>query len=155
MPRTFWVQPMVKKSVQNNIEWCSQSTKRLNFGQRYEDIIVIAYYIIMIGWSYMQHTLLYCMVLYYTTLYYIILCSCWLYICIILYYTVIHVFHGVNLCCTLLYILRYIILYYITLYYTIPCCSILACTVLYYTILWYTVLYNIVLYYTVLYFSIV
>ena len=38
---------MVEKSVKNYIEWCSQNAKRLIFGQRYEDIIVIPYYDIM------------------------------------------------------------------------------------------------------------
>ena len=37
-----------KKSVESYIEWCSQSTKRLNLCQRYEDTIVISYYDIMI-----------------------------------------------------------------------------------------------------------
>ena len=45
--RTFWVRPMVKKSVKNYIEWYYQSTKRLIVGQRYKNLIVISYYDIM------------------------------------------------------------------------------------------------------------
>ena len=45
--RLNWVIVMVKKSVKNYIEWCSQSTKRLIVGQRYEDISVISYQDIM------------------------------------------------------------------------------------------------------------
>ena len=45
---TFWVRPMVKKSVKNYIEWYSESTKRLIVGQRYEHICVISYYDVMI-----------------------------------------------------------------------------------------------------------
>ena len=92
------MRPMVEKSVKNYIEWCSQNTKRLNFGQRYEDIIVKSYYDIMIVWSYMLHTLLYDIVLYYTILYYIILYICSLYH-ILLYYILLSytIFHGVIL----------------------------------------------------------
>ena len=48
----LWVTPMVKKSVKNYIEWCSQSTTRLNLGHCYDDDIVISYYDIMIFVSY-------------------------------------------------------------------------------------------------------
>ena len=34
---------MVEKSVKNYIEWSSQSTKRLNFGQRYDDIVYVVH----------------------------------------------------------------------------------------------------------------
>ena len=34
---------MVEKGVKNNIEWYSQRTKRLDVGQRYEDIVYIVY----------------------------------------------------------------------------------------------------------------
>ena len=34
---------MVEKGVKNYIEWCSQRTKRLDFGQRYDDIVYIVY----------------------------------------------------------------------------------------------------------------
>ena len=33
---------MGKKSVKNYIEWCSQRTKRLDFGPRYDDIMISA-----------------------------------------------------------------------------------------------------------------
>ena len=76
---------MVEKSVKNYIEWCPQSTQRLNCGQRYEDMIVISYYDSMLLSSYMKHTLLYCIVLYYTILY---LLYHTLVYRIILYYTI-------------------------------------------------------------------
>ena len=94
----LWVIPMVKKSVKNYIEWCSQSTKRLIFGHRYEDTIVLSYYDIMIVWSYMLHTLLYYIVLYYTILYHIILYICLLCYIILYYMIQLHnVFNGVIL----------------------------------------------------------
>ena len=72
----LWVRPMVKKSVNNYIEWCSQSTQRLEFGQRHEDIMIISYYDIMICVHHvgniLYYTVLYCIVLYYTLLYYTI-----------------------------------------------------------------------------------
>ena len=34
---------MVEKSVKNYIEWYSQSTKRLDFGQRYDDIVYVVH----------------------------------------------------------------------------------------------------------------
>ena len=87
---------MVEESVKNYIEWCSQNTKRLNFGQRHEDIIVISYYDIMIVWSYMLHTLIYYIVLYYTILYYIILCICLLYHIMLYYILLLYtLFNGV------------------------------------------------------------
>ena len=36
---------MVEKSVKNYIEWCPQRAKRLDFGQRYDDIVYIVYII--------------------------------------------------------------------------------------------------------------
>ena len=48
-PRTLWVRSMVKKSVKNYIEWCSQSAKRLIVGQRSEHILVRSYDDIMIA----------------------------------------------------------------------------------------------------------
>ena len=91
LERLIWARPMVEKSVNNYIEWCSQNTKRLNFGQHYEDIIVISYYVLMIFLiiyvSYL--TILCCIVLYYTLLYYAMHLFTVLY-CSILYYTVIH-----------------------------------------------------------------
>ena len=75
---------MVEKSVKNYIEWYSQNTKRLNFGQRYEDIIVIADSdIMMFGHMFnrLYYTVLCCIILYSTILYYTFVC------CIILRYT--------------------------------------------------------------------
>ena len=48
LERTCRVRPMVEKSVKNYIEWCFQNTKRLDFGQRYEDIMILSYYDLMI-----------------------------------------------------------------------------------------------------------
>ena len=48
LERLYWLRPMVKKSANNCIEGCSQSTTRLNVSQRCEEIIVISYYDIMI-----------------------------------------------------------------------------------------------------------
>ena len=50
----FWrrsfvvVSTIIEKRINNYIQWCSQSTKRLDFGLRYEDITIISYYDIMI-----------------------------------------------------------------------------------------------------------
>ena len=34
---------MVTKSVKNYVGWCSQSTTKLDFGQRYDDIVYVVY----------------------------------------------------------------------------------------------------------------
>ena len=34
---------MVEKSVKNHVGWCSQRTKRLDFGQQFDDIVYIVY----------------------------------------------------------------------------------------------------------------
>ena len=39
--RSSWVITMVEKSVKSYIEWCSQRTRKLDFGPRYHDIMII------------------------------------------------------------------------------------------------------------------
>ena len=39
---------MVEKSVKHYIEWCSQRTKRLDFGQCYDDIVYIVFIVYIV-----------------------------------------------------------------------------------------------------------
>ena len=48
LQRPVGVMTMVEKSVKHYMEWWSQDTKRMNIGARYEHIMILCYYDIMI-----------------------------------------------------------------------------------------------------------
>ena len=125
LQRSLWMEIIVEKSINNCIEWCSQSTTKLYFGRRN---MIIRYYDIMICWPIFvtYAIILYCIIPYYTTLYFIML-----------YY---YILNYIALYCIILYytVLYRIILYYIVLDFIIhtACCYIISyCMMMYHTTL--------------------
>ena len=129
LKRSLWVITISEKSDKNHIILCSQSTKRLDIGTLYQDIMRIWYYDKMILWGKLLHAMLYCIILFYTILHNIVLYYN-------IYYTVLY--------CVILY---YTVLYCIIWYY-ISLSFIVLCYTAYHIILYYSILSNIILFYT-------